>query len=405
MKPTPFDEFAALSSIRVLDFTRVLAGPFCTMLLADMGADVIKVEGPQGDDTRQWGPPWYGEGDERQSAYYLSVNRNKRSITLNLKTDTGREIARQLAAQSHILVENFRPGMMAAFGLGYDDLTALNPALVYGSITGYGQTGPCRNRPGYDFVIQGQSGLMSITGAVDDEPHKVGVAISDVIAGLFATSSLLAALRHAERTGQGQQVDISLLDTSIAALVNVVSNALVSGETPPRYGNAHPSIVPYQTFRALDGIFTLAVGNDRQFASLCKLIERPDLSSDSRFSTNPGRVENRAALIRILDGIFLTRKSSEWVAALLDHDIPAGLVNDVTTVLDDPQVQARGLVQEIDLLGDVLRLVGNPVGFSATPATLRTPPPTVGQHTEEILRELLDMKVDEIGELRENGAI
>ena len=395
----------ALSGIRILDFTRVLAGPFCTMLLADMGADVIKVESPQGDDTRQWGPPWYGEGDERQSAYYLSVNRNKRSITLNLKTDGGREIARQLAAHSQIVVENFKPGTMAAFGLGYDDLIALNPVLVYGSITGYGQTGPYHERPGYDFVIQGQSGLMSITGAVEDEPHKVGVAISDVIAGLFATSSLLAALRHAERTGQGQQVDISLLDTSIAALVNVASNALVSGQAPARYGNAHPSIVPYQTFHAADGIFTLAVGNDRQFASLCQLIERPDLCSDSRFSTNPTRVENRTALITILDEIFLTRTADEWVAALLEHDIPAGLVNDVTTALNDPQVQARGLVQEIDLLGNVLQLVGHPIGFTATPATVRKSPPTLGKHTEEVLRDLLGMDATAIGKLKRNDSI
>jgi formyl-CoA transferase len=384
-------ENGALAGIRVLDFTRVLAGPFCTMMLADMGADVIKVESPQGDDTRQWGPPWYGEGEDRQSAYYLSVNRNKRSIVLNLKTEAGRDLARRLAAQSQIVVENFKPGTMAAFGLGYDELAALNPALIYASITGYGQTGPYHERPGYDFVIQGQSGLMSITGPIGGEPHKVGVAISDVIAGLFTASSLLAALRHAERTGQGQYLDVALLDTSIAALVNVATNALISGEAPLRYGNAHPSIVPYQPFHAADGVFTLAVGNDRQFAALCDLIERPDLCADPRFSDNPARVENRAALIAILDGIFIIRPAAEWVEKLLAQGVPAGLVNDIPTALSDPHVQARGLTHEITLLDDALRLVGPPVDFSATPATVRTPPPTLGQHTEEILRDLLGM--------------
>lgn len=395
----------ALAGIRVLDFTRVLAGPFCTMMLADMGADVIKVESQQGDDTRQWGPPWYGEGEERESAYYLSVNRNKRSITLNLKTDAGREIARRLAAQSQIVVENFKPGTMADFGLGYDDLSALNPALVYGSISGYGQTGPDRERPGYDFVIQGQSGLMSITGHVNGEPYKVGVAISDVIAGLFAASSLLAALRHAERSGQGQHVDIALLDTSLAALVNIASSALITGQAPARHGNAHPNIVPYQTFRAADGDFTLAVGNDRQFATLCQLIGQPELCADPRFSSNPARVENRDVLISILNDVFLTRPAAEWVDALLARNVPAGRVNDVSTALNDPQVQARGLVHELAHMNDVLKLVGPPVGFSGTPATVRTPPPALGEHTDEVLRVAFGLDEAAISELRAAGAI
>lgn len=394
-----------LSGIRVLDFTRVLAGPFCTMMLADMGADVIKVESLQGDDTRQWGPPWFGSGDERESAYYLSVNRSKRSLTLNLKTDAGRQIARGLAAQSQIVVENFKPGTMAGFGLAYDDLSADNLALVYGSITGYGQAGPYRERPGYDFVIQGQSGLMSITGAVDGQPHKVGVAISDVIAGLFAVSSLLAALRHAERTGQGQQVDIALLDTSLAALVNIASSTLITGQPPARYGNAHPNIVPYQPFRAADGQFTLAVGNDRQFAALCQLIERPDLAADSRFSTNPARVENRDVLTPILSTIFLTRSAAEWVEALLARNVPAGLVNDVLTALNDPQIESRGLAQAMPYLDDVLKLVGPPVGFSTTPAMARTPPPALGQHTDEILRDLLGCDETAITQYRAAGVI
>ncbi len=388
----------ALSGVRVLDFTRVLAGPFCTMILADMGADVIKVESRDGDDTRQWGPPFDAQG---RSAYYLSVNRNKRSLSLNLKSDAGQQIARKLAAQSQIVVENFKPGGMAAFGLGYDDLRALNPALVYASITGFGQTGPYSARPGYDFVIQAMSGLMSITGEQEGAPSKVGVAIADVIAGLFAVSSILAALRHAEHTGEGQQLDVALLDTQIAALVNVASSALVSGETPARYGNAHASIVPYQTFRASDGEFALAVGNDRQFAQLCQLIERPAWADDPRFATNPARVHNRDALIALLSDVFVTRPAAEWVAGALALGIPAGTLNTVSQILDDPQVQARGLIHEID----ALRLVGPPVGFSATPPTVRTPPPALGEHTDEILRERLGMSEAEIAAYHEDKIV
>ncbi len=388
----------ALAGVRVLDFTRVLAGPFCTMTLADLGADVIKVESLEGDETRQWGPPF----DERgRSAYYLSVNRNKRSLTLNLKSEAGQSIARRLAAQSQIVVENFKPGGMAAFGLGYEDLRALNPALVYASITGFGQTGPYHERPGYDFVIQAMSGLMSITGAQDGEPSKVGVAIADVIAGLFAATSLLAALRHAEQTGQGQQLDIALLDTQIAALVNVASGALVSGKTPARYGNAHPSIVPYQTFRASDGEFALAVGNDRQFAQLCQMIAHPEWAADPRFATNPARVANRDTLIALLGGVFGTRPAAAWVERALAMGIPAGSLNTVAQMLADPQVEARGLVHEID----AFRLVGPPVGFSATPPTVRTPPPALGEHTDAILRERLGLRDAEIAAYRAEGVI
>ncbi|MCS7072011.1 MAG: CoA transferase, partial [Anaerolinea sp.] len=290
---TAGDQPGALTGVRVLDFTRVLAGPFATMMLADLGADVVKVESPEGDDTRAWGPPWHGVGDSRQSAYYLSVNRNKRSIVLNLKQPGAQRLALALAARAHILVENFKPGGMTAFGLGYAQVRAVNPSIVYASITGYGQTGPYRDRPGYDFVIQGQSGLMSITGDPDGPPTKVGVAVSDVFAGLFACASILAALRHAERTGQGQHVDIALLDTQIAALVNIASNALVSGQIPTRMGSAHPSIVPYQPFMACDRSFSVAVGNDRQFRALCAVVGHPEWADDPRFTTNPDRVANR----------------------------------------------------------------------------------------------------------------
>ncbi len=382
-----------LSGVRVLDFTRVLAGPFCTMLLADMGADVIKVESRAGDDTRQWGPPFDARG---RSAYYLSVNRNKRSLVLDLKSPAGQQIARELAAQSQVVVENFKPGGMAAFGLGYDDLHALNPALIYASVTGFGQTGPYHDRPGYDFVIQAMSGLMSITGEVDGEPAKVGVAISDVIAGLFAASSILAALRHAEQTGEGQQLDVALLDTTLAALVNVASSALVSGQTPARYGNAHASIVPYQPFRAADAEFALAVGNDRQFAALCDLIGQPDLAVDPRFATNPARVAHRDALIAHLNAAFADQPAAAWIAGALDRDIPAGAVNTVSDALTDPQVAARGLIHEID----GVPMVGSPVGFSQTPPEIRLPPPDLGEHTDAILRERLGMDDAEIAVLR-----
>lgn len=388
----------ALEGVRVLDLTRVLAGPFCTMILADMGADVIKVESPEGDETRQWGPPFDARG---RSAYYLSVNRNKRSLTLNLKTAEGQRIAQALASQSQIVVENFKPGGAAAFGLGYDDLRVINPALVYASISGFGQTGPYSERPGYDFVVQAMSGLMSITGEKDGKPAKVGVAIADVIAGLFAATSLLGALRHAERTGEGQQLDIALLDSQIAALVNVASGALVSGKTPARYGNAHPSIVPYQTFRSSDGEFALAVGNDRQFAQLCQLIGHPEWVTDKRFATNPARVSNREVLVELLSTTFAERPAAEWVEQALERGIPAGLLNTVLEILDDPHIQARGLIREID----DLQMVGPPVGFSATPPTVRTPPPDLGEHTEAILREQLGMSNGEIAQYRASGVI
>lgn len=396
-----------LSGLRVLDFSRVLAGPFCTMMLADLGADVIKVEHPaRGDDTRAWGPPWWGEGEDAQSAYFLSVNRNKRSLTLDVKTPGGRDLARRLAAQSHIVVENFKAGQMAAFGLGYDDLRAINPGLVYCSITGFGQTGPYRDRPGYDYVIQAMSGLMSITGPEDGPPYKVGVAISDVFAGLFAAASILAAVRHSERTGQGQYIDVSLLDAQIAALVNVASNYLVSGQTPPRYGNQHPNIVPYQTFSAADGEFVAAVGNDGQFARLCELIDRPDLRDDPRCATNPARVENRAWLVPQLQAIFARRPAAEWVDKLLAAGIPAGPINAIPAALSDPHVAARGLVHEIGAqTGEVLRMVGPPVKLAPDPAQVRTPPPRLGEHTDDILRDVLNLDAETISTYRAAGVV
>jgi crotonobetainyl-CoA:carnitine CoA-transferase CaiB-like acyl-CoA transferase len=397
----------ALAGIRVLDFTRVLAGPLCTMILGDIGADVIKIEHHQrGDDTREWGPPYAGNASDKQSAYFLSVNRNKRSLTLNLKTQAGRDIARQLAAKSHIVIENFKLGQMASFGLSYDDLKLLNPALVYCSITGFGQTGLYQERPGYDYVVQAMSGLMSVTGASDGEPHKVGVAVADVLAGLFAVNGILAALRHSERTGQGQFVDIALLDAQIAALVNIASNYLVSGQTPPRLGNLHPNIVPYQTFTAADGDFVLAVGNDGQFRQLCQLIQRTDLAEDERFATNPARVKNRNQLIPILQRIFLERPREAWITALLDMNIPAGPINDVAQALTDPHVIARGLIQQTRLAdGSLLNFVGSPLNLSETPPQVRYAPPALGQHTDEILCEVLDMDAATIAHLHKLDVI
>ncbi len=394
----------ALAGIRVLDFSRVLAGPFCTMILGDMGADIIKVENPSGgDDTRQWGPPWFGEGDTAQSAYFISVNRNKRSLTLNLKTETGRSLARQLAAGSDILVENFKPGQMADFELGYDDLRQINSRLIYCSITGFGQTGPYRDRPGYDYAVQAMSGLMSITGETDGSPMKVGVAVSDLFTGLFAVTSILAALHYRDRTGQGQYIDLALLDSQVAALANVASSYLVSGENPERLGNEHPNIVPYQTFRASDREFVIAVGNDRQFVQLCTLINRSDLFADARYATNPARVENRTVLIDELQSIFQQHTAAAWVEKLLAVGIPAGTINDIPTILNDPHIQVRGLVHQIEASnGAMLKLVGSPMNLALTPPQLRLPPPTLGQHTDEILRDML--KVDEPTRLSYRGA-
>ncbi|MGJ3237858.1 MAG: CaiB/BaiF CoA transferase family protein [Anaerolineae bacterium] len=393
----------ALDDVRVLDFTRVLAGPLATMLLADLGADVIKIEHvTAGDDTRQWGPPWQG----MMSAYFASVNRNKRSLALNLKSEHGVQIARQLATESQIVVENFKVGQMASFGLGYDELSALNPALVYCSITGFGQTGSLSQYPGYDYAIQAMSGLMSITGEREGEPHKVGVAISDVIAGLSANTAILSALHHARNTGQGQYIDIALLDTQIASLVNIASNYLVSSQNPPRYGNQHQNIVPYQTFRASDQPFVLAVGNDRQFRVLCHLIQLPDLPDDERFATNPARVAHRDTLIPILQDVFVLQSASHWVQLLLDAGIPSGSINTIEQALNMPHIHERNLVKSVKLTdGDTLKLVASPLKLSQTPPTIRMPPPQLGEHTDAILQEQLGLSTDEIASLRRQQVI
>jgi formyl-CoA transferase len=394
-----------LSELRILDFTRVLAGPLCTMLLADFGAEVIKVENPSvGDETREWGPPWAGA--DRLSAYFVSVNRNKRSLTLNLKTGEGQALARRLAMKSDVVIENFKVGQMRGYGLDYETLRRDHPALVYCSITGYGQTGPYAERPGYDFVIQGQSGLMSITGPAEGAPHKVGVAISDVITGLNAAVAIQAALRRRDQTGEGQYIDIALLDSQVAALVNVASNYLVSRAAPKRYGNAHANIVPYEVFDAADGQLILAVGNDGQFRRCCDVTGLPHLADDPRFATNPARVMHRAELIRLLQAALARRTVHEWVDAFQAASIPCGPINDIPKLFDDPQVQARGLVQPVTLSdGTVIEMLGPSPKLSAMPLNIRRPPPTLGQDTDQIFGEVLGLDAATITDYRQRGVI
>jgi formyl-CoA transferase len=374
-----------LQGIRVLDLSRVLAGPYCTMVLGDLGAEVIKVEPPEGDETRAWGPP-FAEGE---SAYYLCVNRNKRDIVINLKTDEGKKILRDLALQSDVLVENFRPGTLEKFGLDFATLSQLNPKLIYCSITGFGQTGPMRDKPGYDFMIQALGGLMSITGEPEGEPMKTGVAVVDLFAGQNAVIAILAALQARTLTGRGQQLDIALFDSQLSWLANVASNYLISGKLPKRHGNAHPNIVPYQSFQASDGWFAIAVGNDRQFVRLCGVIGELELANDERFAKNSARVQNRDVLIGLLKSIFVARGVNEWLSALDEAEIPCGPINTFEQVFSMPQVQEREMLVKMDhpTIGE-MPLVGSPLKFSDTPVQYRLHPPLMGEHTEEVLREL-----------------
>lgn len=392
-----------LSDVFILDLSRVLAGPYCTMMLADLGARVIKVEVPgRGDDTRQWGPPFAGG----EAAYYLSINRGKKSLSLNLKTEEGREIVRELAREADVLVENFRAGTMDEWGLGFEALQAINPGLVYCAITGYGQTGPYRDRAGYDFIIQAQGGIMSVTGPENGPPTKVGVAIVDITAGLYATVAILAALHEREASGLGQYVDIALLDAQVAWLANVASNYLVSKERPGRYGNAHPNIVPYEPFATRDGWIALAVGNDRQWQQLCELAGWDDLAADARFATNPLRVEDRQILVPILQQRLREQTSEEWATALLAVGIPCSPINTIDQVFADPQVLAREMLVELPHpTAGTVRFAGSPLKLSRTPVCLKEAPPLLGQHTEEILAAYLNYEPERIRELREKGVI
>jgi formyl-CoA transferase len=386
---------SALEGIRVLDFSRVLAGPYCTMMLGDLGADVIKVESPLGDDTRRWGPPYVGS----ESAYYLCCNRNKRGIVLDLNVEADRDIARCLALKSDVLVENFRLGKMEKWGLSYEELATHKPDLVYCQISGYGRTGPDAHLSGYDYVIQGAGGIMSITGDASGPPMKVGVAIVDLTAGMFALSAILAALRVRDLTGQGQRIDMSLLDSHLAWLGNVGSNYLLSGQTPTRYGNAHPNIVPYQAFATADGWVVIAVGNDTQWRRFCEAIGRRDLLDDQRFATNAERVTQRDTLCPLLQEILFTRASAEWLSLLEMADVPSGPVNTVDQALSMPQVEAREMVQEVahPTLGP-LRMVASPLKLEGTPPTIRRHPPLLGEHTQEVLDEVLGLEISRRGE-------
>ena len=377
------------------------------MILADLGATVIKIEHPHhGDDTREWGPPWLGEDDTRQSAYFLSVNRNKKSMTINLKHPKGVDLIRQLILMSDVLIENFKVGQMASYGLGYADVHPINPRLVYCSITGFGQSGQYSTRPGYDYVIQAMSGLMSITGMAEQEPQKVGVAIADVIAGLYASNGIQAALRYAQINGVGQHLDINLFETQLASLVNIASNYLVSGVVPQRLGNTHPNIVPYQVFQASDQAFVVAVGNDRQFRALCGLLELEALATDLRFATNPARVAHRDTLIPILAEQFLQRTASGWVEALLALDIPTGQINTVEQALNDPHIQERGLIGTMPLNnGESWSYVGSPIHLSETPLQAHSAPPQLGEHTMEILHDWLHYDAEQIEQLKDEDVI
>ncbi|MDP3706580.1 MAG: CaiB/BaiF CoA-transferase family protein [Polaromonas sp.] len=413
----------SLQGIRILDLSRVLAGPWCTQTLADLGADVIKIERPgTGDDTRTWGPPFLkdDEGVEtHEAAYYLGANRNKRSVTCDIAQPAGQALIRELALHCDVFVENFKVGDMARYGLDYASLKSLNPRLVYCSVTGFGQNGPYADRAGYDYAIQGMGGLMSVTGERDDlggGPQKVGVAVADLMTGMYATVGILAALRHAEKTGEGQQVDMALLDTQVAMLANLGANYLVSGKVPQRVGNAHQNIVPYQVFEvapAPDGgkdHLILAVGNDSQYVKFCKVADIPELGVNPLFAKNRDRVLNRAQLVPILEAVMKTRPKADWLAALEAAKVPCGAINNLAEVFADPQIEARHMVTEWQhpVKAD-LRLVASPIKLSATP--VRTPdsgglpPPLLGQHTDDVLRSVLNYSDAQLAELKHQGAI
>ncbi len=400
-----------LHGLRVFDLSRVLAGPSCTQLLGDLGADVIKIERPgAGDDTRGWGPPFLtgADGEETgESAYFLSTNRNKRSLTLDIAQPEGAALARQLIARCDVLVENFKTGGLKKYGLAYADLADDNPGLIYCSITGFGQTGPYAARPGYDFLIQGMGGIMSITGQPDGEPMKVGVAIADLMTGMYASSAILAALHHREKTGRGQMIDLALLDTQVAWLANQGLNYLTSRVAPGRLGNEHPNIVPYKVLPCSDGYFILAVGNDRQFQAFCRFAGVPELAEEERFRTNAARVRNREALYPLIAEITAGRPQDHWVEGLTAAGVPCGPVNTIDQVFAHPQIQARDM--EIRMAhpatGDEVSLIGSPIKYSETPADYRQAPPMLGQHTEEVLQELLGLGAQEVAALRAKGVV
>jgi crotonobetainyl-CoA:carnitine CoA-transferase CaiB-like acyl-CoA transferase len=403
-----------LSHVRVLDLSRVLAGPWAGQNLADLGAEVIKVERPgSGDDSRAFGPPWVKDRqgrDTQDSAYYTSANRGKKSITVNISKPEGQKLARELAKISDVLIENYKFGDLARYGLGYDDLRRINPKLIYCSVTGFGQTGPYRERPGYDFMIQGMGGMMSVTGEPDDAPgggpQRAGVPVADIITGMYASIAICAALAHREKTGVGQQLDLALLDSQIALLAYQNSNYFSTGKPPKRIGNLHPNIVPYQPFRTRDGSVILACGNDNLYRKFCEVAGCAELADDPRFASNGKRVENRAELTRLLEAIFAEKTTHEWVELLEAAGVANGPINDVAQVFEEPQVKARGVKIELDHpVAGKLPLVASPMRFSATPLEHKLAPPVLGQHTEEVLRDMLRLDEGAIAKLRAEGVI
>lgn len=404
----------ALSGLRVLDLSRVLAGPWAGQLMADLGADVVKVERPGiGDDTRSWGPPWLGDADgvpTGESAYYLSANRNKRSVAIDLSTAEGQVLVRRLACEADVLIENFKVGGLKQYGLDYASLKELNPRLIYCSITGFGQDGPYASRAGYDFLIQGMGGLMSLTGHADgtegEGPMKVGVALTDVMTGLYATVAVLAALAHRQSTGQGQHIDLALLDVQVACLANQAANYLVGGVIPKRMGNAHPNIVPYQDFPTADGHMIIAVGNDGQFQSFCRALGYPEWAKDERFRSNPERVRNRKALVDLIRAQTATRTTAAWIEVMEAAGVPCGPINTLDKVFADPQVQARGM--RIDMphsLTDKVVLVANPIRMSESAVQYRRCPPMLGEHTREVLEHWLAMETNEVADLQRKNIV
>ncbi|KAF8949031.1 hypothetical protein BGZ47_000103 [Haplosporangium gracile] len=398
-----------LDGIRVLDLTRVLAGPYCTQLLGDLGAEVIKVENPKGgDDTRAWGPPFAAnpDGSETESAYFLSVNRNKKSITVNIRSEAGKQLIRDLVKKCDILVENYVPGKLAGMGLGYEDLSALNPGLIYASITGYGQTGPYASRPGYDVMIEAEAGLMYITGEERGPPVKVGVAVTDLTTGLYAHGGILAALLARHRTGRGQHVDCSLLESQVATLTNIGSSYLIAGKEAKRMGTAHPSIVPYQVLKTRDSHIMIGAGNDGQFRTLCKVLQLDSLSDNPLYKTNRDRVQNRDELIRILTNRLQTEKNTFWLKALEGQGVPFAPIHNIGQTFSHPQVLARGMVHEVEhVKAGKIKLIGMPVKYSDTKPTIRTAPPLLGEHTEQVLSSVLGYEDDKIRDLKDIHSI
>jgi formyl-CoA transferase len=404
----------ALGHIRVLDLSRVLAGPWCSQNLADLGADVIKIERPgSGDDTRAWGPPYAKDAsgaDTTEAAYYLSANRGKRSVTCDISRPEGQALIRELAKHADVVLENYKVGQLKKYGLDYESLKAAKPDLVYCSVTGFGQDGPYAHRAGYDFLIQGMGGLMSVTGERDDlpggGPQKAGVALTDLMTGMYSTIAILAALTHRDRTGEGQYIDMALLDVQVAMLANMGSNYLNSGKAPKRWGNAHANIVPYQTFACADGHIIVATGNDGQYQKFVEVGGRPDLATHERYATNPLRVKNRDELVPILAEMVKTRPRDWWIEQLEGVGVPCGPINDLHDVFKNPQVQARGMVVEAPhpTAGKV-KLVRNPMRLSASPAETDMAPPLLGQHTDEVLREVLGRSEEEIAALRTKGIL